>query len=79
VNVDRQLVGVEPERLLHALQVVERVQRRQCVQDHAAAAVHVLLADSEQLIDILLLDPAPADLDFDTGDRADHPPAEKPT
>src|SRR3546814_3264091 len=39
VNVDGELVGMEAERLLDALQAVERVEGGERMQDHAAHRV----------------------------------------
>ena len=43
------------------------------VEDHPPVGVDRIPADAEQLVDILLLDPAAADLDLDAGDGADQP------
>ena len=49
-------VGVEPDRLLDALDPVDRVERRMGVEHDLAAAVDRVAAAGEQLVDVGLLD-----------------------
>ena len=73
VDVDAQPVGVEPDRLLHALRPVDRVERRMRMEHDLAVAVDGILAGTHQLVDVGLLDGMAAKLDLDIGDVADEP------
>ena len=73
VDVDGELVGVEAARLLDALDPVDRVERRNGVEDGAALGIDRLPAGVEQSVDILGRDAAAADRDLDPGDVADQP------
>ena len=70
----RELVGMEAERLLDALEAVERVERRHARGGSCrpSGSIDSRPAPSS-CVDILLLDPAAADLDLDAGDVADQP------
>src|SRR3546814_14843894 len=72
VNVDGELVGMEAERLLDAMQAVERVEGGERLQDNAAHQVDRIPAGDEQIVDVRLFDLAPTDADHDAGDVADH-------
>src|SRR3546814_1456016 len=79
VNVDGELVGMEAERLLDALQAVERVEGGERMQDHAA---HRLIesrpATSKlSMSDFSILRPPMTTSSLATG--LPRPPAAKPT
>ena len=61
MDIDRKLVGMQPVRLLHALQAVKRIECRQGMQDHPAFRIDRFPADPKQLVDVVLFDAAPAD------------------
>src|SRR6476661_3932079 len=71
VNVDAQSVGMKPDRLLHSLSTVDRVERRMGVKNHLAVLVDGVLASLKELVDVRLLDRMTAKLDLDIGNVAD--------
>jgi hypothetical protein len=62
-----------PSGFLTPLQAVERVERRLGVEHHPAFGIERPAALLEQVVDILLLDLNPAEIDLDLGDVADEP------
>ena len=71
VNIDAERIGVQPERLLDALQSVERVERRLRVEHHPPLGVDRVSPMRKQFVDVLLLDAVPAELDLDRRQIAD--------
>jgi hypothetical protein len=71
VNVDAEAVGMKPERLLHPLRAVNRVERRMGMEDNLAVLVNGVLAGLQQLIDVGLLHRVSTELDLDIGEIAD--------
>ena len=70
VDVDAQPVGVETDRVLHALDPVDRVERRMRVERDLPVTVDCVLAAGKELLDVGLLDLVTAELDLDIGDVA---------
>ena len=70
VDVDAEALGMEADRLLDALDPVDRVERRMGVEDDPVAAVDRRTAVAQQLVDVRLLDLVAAKLDLDIGDVA---------
>ena len=73
MDIDSQPVGMQPDRVMHSLDPIDRVKRRMGVKHDLAVAVDRILSGDQQLVDIRLLDLVPAKLDFDIGNVADQP------
>jgi hypothetical protein len=73
VDIDPEAVGVEADRVLDALDPVDRVQCRLGVENDLAAAVERIAAAGQQFVDVGLLDLVAAELNLDVGDVADQP------
>ena len=71
MDVDPQPVGVQPDRMLDALDPVDGVERGVGVEHDLLAAVDRRLAAAQQFVDVRLLDLVAAQLDLDIGDVAD--------
>ena len=75
MDVDAEPVGMEPQRLLDAVRAVERVERGWAWSTMRPSGSIESRPAIEQVVDIVLLDPVPAELDLDRGDVAGQPPA----
>ena len=73
VDVDAQPLGMQPDRLLDPGCAIERVERGLRVQHHASAGLDRLATRSQQMVDIVLVDPPAAQIDLDPRDRAGEP------
>ena len=75
VDIDPEPLGVEALGIGDAFRPVEEIARRLGVEHHPPVGLERVAPGGEQLLDVLLLDPAPADLDLDLADPAGEPRA----
>ena len=73
MDIDPERLGMEALGIGDAMRPVERVMRRLRMQHHASVGVQVVARGIEQVLDVVFLDPAPADGDLDTGNLARQP------
>ena len=75
VDIDAQPLGMQPLGIGNAIGPVERIMRRLGMQHRAPVGLDDIARSIEQLIDIVALDPPPADIDLDLGNLAGQPRA----
>jgi len=68
---DSKAVGMQPDRVMDALNAIDRIERRVGMQHHLPIAVDRAPAGGEQFLNVRLLDLVSAKLDLDVGDIAD--------
>ena len=73
VDIDAQRFGMEALRIGDPMRAVERVMRRLGMEDHPPVRLDVIACRIKQMLDIVVLDPPPADGDLDAGDAAVEP------
>jgi hypothetical protein len=64
---------MEALRIGDPMRAVERVMRRLGMEDHPPVRLDVIACRVKQVLDIVVLDPPPADGDLDAGDAAVEP------
>ena len=70
MDIDREPLGMEALGIGHAVRAIKRVVRRLGVEHGAAIGLDHLAPGDEQVLDIIALDAAATDFDFDLGGGA---------
>ena len=65
-------------RVGDAVRAVERVMRGLGMEHHAAVGPDGVARGDQQVLDVVVFDPPPADFDFDLGERLASPAPEQP-
>ena len=73
VDVHAKAVGVQADRVLHAIDPVDGVERRMRVKHHLPVAIDRSAPTRQEFLDVRLLDLVAAKLDLDIGEVAGEP------
>ena len=70
VDINTKPLRMKPARVCNAMRAIKRVMRRDRVKHTAAIGMDHLARFEKEMFDILFLDPAPANVDFNLGNGA---------
>ena len=78
MDIDAQPLGMQPTRIGDAMRAIQRVMRGLCVQHHATLGLDHFARSQQQVKDVVILDPAPADFNLNLRYLARQPCARAP-